>query len=160
MGVGHDLLPDADRPQLALFCRARARLCALPLKDVVETMRPLPVTGVPGAPPFVRGVSVIRGAPVPVVDVGGLLGDPRSDGATRFVVLRLGERRAALAVEEVLGLRELTSRQLGELPPLLKDAGEVVSRVAALDAELLLVLATARLVSDSVWQAAEARGGE
>lgn len=153
-------MPNAGPPQLALFCRARARLCALPLNDVVETMRPLPVTGVPGVPPFVRGVSVIRGAPVPVVDVGGLLGDPPSAGATRFVVLRLGERRVALAVEEVLGLRELSSQQRSELPPLLKDAGDVVSRVATLDAELLLVLATARLVPDSVWQAAEARGGE
>ncbi len=158
MRVAQRQAPDAPPAAVTLVCRARARLCALPLEAVVETMRPLPVNELPGAPPFVRGVSLIRGAPVPVVDVGRLLGDAGSAGATRFVVLRLGERRVALAVEAVLGLRELPSQQLAELPPLLRDAAEVVPRVAALDSELLHVLAAARLVPDSVWQAPEGDG--
>ncbi len=149
---------DGDAPVVTLACRARRRLCALPLEAVVETMRPLPVNELPGAPPFVRGVSVIRGSPVPVVDVGGLLGDLQGYAPTRFVVVRLGERRAALALEEVLGLRELPPLQLSELPPLLRDAAVVVPRIVALDAELLHVLSAARLVPDSVWQLPETGG--
>ncbi|MGE0453564.1 MAG: chemotaxis protein CheW [Vicinamibacteria bacterium] len=160
MGAAERHAPDAAPSKVTLVCRARARLCALPIEAVVETMRPLPVSELPGAPPFVRGVSLIRGSPVPVVDVGGLLGDLGSAGTTRFVLLRLGERRVALALEEVLGLRELPAQQLGELPPLLRDASEVVPRVAALDSELLHVLAAARLVPDSVWQAPQGEGGK
>ena len=152
--------PGQAETRLALLLRARARRCALPIEDVVETLRPLPLTEVPAAPPYLRGLSVIRGAPVPVLDLGALLGDPPSEAATRFVVLRLGERRAALAVEEVLGLREISAREQHELPPLLQDAGELISRVAARDSELFAVLATARLVPDSVWRTLPASNAE
>ena len=94
-------------------------------------MRPLPAAPFPGAPPFVVGVARIRGAAVPVVDVGALLGSPEPSQATRFLSLRLDGRRVALAVESVLGLRQLTPEAQSELPPLLAQAGqEVVSATA------------------------------
>lgn len=142
-----------------LVCRARALLCALPVARVIETMRPLPVEPLAGAPPFVRGLSIIRGAPVPVVDAGSLLGAGGGERWTRYVALRCGERRVALAVEEVVGVRTLSPEVLGDLPPLLDAAGaEIVSRVGTLDARLLLVLQEARLVPDSVWRSLEASG--
>lgn len=135
-----------------LLCRARSRLCALPLHHLLETMRPLPIEPLAGMPPFVRGLSLIRGGPVPVVDVGVLLGASEPPRPTRFVTLRTGDRRVALAVEGVLGVRELTSESLDALPPLLGDASRVaISAVAALDRELLLVLETAHLVPESLW---------
>ena len=141
--------PVAERP--ALLCRARARLCALPLQHVIETMRPLPVEPFAGAPPFVRGLALIRGRPVPVVDVGALVSASEPANPTRFVTLRVGDRRVALALESVLGIRALPDAMSG-LPPLLTDASaEAVSAVSALDAELLLVLEAARLVPDSLW---------
>jgi purine-binding chemotaxis protein CheW len=86
---------------------------------VVEVMRPLPLEPVIGLPTFILGLSVIRGAPVPVVDLAALTGDRRGSGTTRFVTLGLGERRVAVAVEEVLGVRALDVETLQELPPLL-----------------------------------------
>jgi purine-binding chemotaxis protein CheW len=126
-------------------------LYALPVQNVIETMRPLPTEALAGVPPFVRGLSLIRGRPVPVVDLGALVSASEPANPTRFVTLRLGDRRVALAVESVLGIRALPDALSG-LPPLLADAAaEAVSAVGALDAELLLVLETARLVPDSFW---------
>jgi purine-binding chemotaxis protein CheW len=140
---------------LVLVARARGLLCGLPVPHIVETMRPLPVEPLPGSPPFVRGLSLIRGAPVPIVDVGALLGSAAPPRTTRLVTLRLAERRVGLALEEVLGLRELPE-SLGALPPLLGDApADAVSAVGSLDAELLVVLQTARLLPESVWRALE-----
>jgi purine-binding chemotaxis protein CheW len=120
----------------------------LPLKHVVETMRPLPVSPLAGAPPFVCGLSVIRGLPGPVVDLGALLSGSEPASPTRFVTLRLEDRRVALAVEAVLGIQELPDT-LGSLPKLLAEASaEAVSAVGTLDAELLLVLEAARLMVD------------
>ena len=134
----------------ALVCRARTRLCALPLVHVVETMRPLPITPLAGAPPFVRGLSVIRGVPVPVVDLGALLSGSEPASPMRFVTLRLEDRCVALAVEGVLGIQELPGT-LRSLPPLLAEASaEALSSVGTLDAELLLVLETARLMVDPI----------
>ena len=48
--------------------------CALPLASVIETLRSPPVTAIGGAPEWVQGVAVIRGATVVIVDLGILLG--------------------------------------------------------------------------------------
>lgn len=141
-----------------MLCRVGARLCALPLDHVVETMRPLPIESLPGAPAFVRGLSMIRGVPVPVVDAGALLdaGDPPKP--TRFVSVKAGHRHVVLAVEEVLGVRDLPAASLRVLPPLLGEAGAgVVSAIGALDSAFLLVLQAARLVPEAVWGALETR---
>jgi purine-binding chemotaxis protein CheW len=133
-----------------LVMRAGSRVCALPSQHVVETMRPLGVTALAGAPPSVLGVALIRGAPTPVVDVGVLLGatDARPG---RFVTIRVGERIIALAVTSVVGLR-LHDRD--SLPPLAQHAlGGALEALTRLDAELVLVLAAARMVPDEVWEA-------
>lgn len=146
---------DADADS-SLVCRVHGRLCALPLEQVVETMRPLPIESVAGAPRFVRGLAVIRGAPVPVVDVGWLLGDADSPGG-RLVTLSVGTRRVALAVDSVVGIRALPAGARHALPPLLSaGSSALVSEVGLLDAELLLVLQSSQLLSDLDWAALDA----
>ena len=44
-----------DASHLALVFRTAGRLCALPLAQVVETMRPQPVQRLDGTPAFVLG---------------------------------------------------------------------------------------------------------
>ncbi len=112
-------------------------------------------------PSFVLGLAIVRGAPTPVVDGKTLLGTSEGNRSrpTRFVMLRIGERSAALAVDAVAGIRELAVDSLGELPPLLHDAAsaEVVSAMGMLDSELLVVLRSARVVPESVWAKLEAK---
>ena len=135
---------------LWLLCRVGALLCALPLEHVVEVMRLLPIETVAAAAPPVRGLSLIRGAPVPVVDAGVLLGE-RTARAERLVTIRIGERRVALAVESVAGIRPIAARALHGLPPLLHDAArETVAAIGTLDAQLLFFLNAARIVPPAV----------
>ena len=139
-------------PRSALLIRAGDRCCALDLLHVVEIMRPLPVDAVAHMPAFVRGLSIIRGAPTPVVSLAALLAD--SGGPpTRFVVVRAGERQVALAVDAVLGVFELDPATLRALPPLLRRAdSDALQAVAALDGQLLLLLNSGNIVPDEVWQ--------
>jgi purine-binding chemotaxis protein CheW len=110
-------------------------------------------------PPFVRGLSVIRGATVPVVDVGALLGLPTEGQATRFVILRTAEHRVALAVEEIVGVRALSSVSLETVPPLLhRTKSRVVALVGRLDASLLIVLQDSRIVPDWAWKSLAGEG--
>jgi purine-binding chemotaxis protein CheW len=144
--------------QQSLLCRVSMHLCALPLEHVVETMRPLPVEFVEGAPEFVSGLSIVRGVPLPVVDTGSLLGE-KGSSHSRFVIVKAGSHLVALAVDEVLGLRAIPSDSLQELPPLLGDSrANLVAAIGALDARLLLVLKTARVVPESFWAALELEG--
>jgi purine-binding chemotaxis protein CheW len=149
-----------------LLCRIGSRIGALALKDVRETMRPLPIEALMGTPPFILGVAIIRGFPTPVVDAARLVGPPTlpsmpatPPSAARFVSLKIGERTAALAVDAVLDVRSLPADMLSSIPPLMLGSdAQLVSVIGSLDAKLLLVLEAARLVPDSVWSAIKVPG--
>jgi purine-binding chemotaxis protein CheW len=141
----------------SLLCRVGASICALTVDYVDEIMRPLPVERVTKAPSFVLGLSVIRGEPTPVIDLASFLSAEgpsaeSADPAARFIAVRTGDRRVALRVEAVLGVRTLTMATLAELPPLLQQANAaLIAQVGTLDAELLLVLRGAQLVPSELW---------
>ena len=131
-----------------IFCRVGARICAVPLACVAETMRALPVTPLADSAPFISGASIIRGAPVPVVDGGALFGDPPS-ARRHLVTIDIRQRQVALAVDEVLGAGEITENELRELPPLLREAATAaVHTIGVLDGEFLLCLEASRLIPD------------
>jgi purine-binding chemotaxis protein CheW len=133
-----------------LLCRAGTSTCALPIGQVIETMRIRPIEAVAGAPPYVRGLSIIRGAPVPVVEAGLMFGD-RPALSERLVTMRIGSRTVALAVESVIGVRDIAAGTCAALPPLLRDAGrETIAAIGSLDAEFLFVLRIARIVPEDV----------
>jgi purine-binding chemotaxis protein CheW len=139
---------------LAVICRVQHRLYALRVADVVETMRPLAIEPLANMPSFVRGLAVIRGIPVPVIDAAALLGTSHGSTPTRFITLRAGGRSVALAVAEVVGVRAINGASLQDLPPLLQEASrDTITAVGTLDTELLMVLQAARMLPESVWEA-------
>jgi purine-binding chemotaxis protein CheW len=145
-----------DPRRQVVLVRCGRRTCALAVQDVVETLRPLPVSPLVGTAPFVAGAAVIRGEPVPVVDLAVFLGDAAPAPPGRFVVVRCGARRAVLAVEAVLGLSELARDAEGIAPLLGCAAAGAVEALSASDRELLLVLRAARVVPDAAWCALDA----
>ena len=135
-----------------MICRVRDRLCALPLPHVVEIMRPLAVETLAAMPAFVRGLSRARGNAVVVVDLGAMLGSAVPGRPARFVMMRVEERKVLLAVEEVLGVRDLGPSDTQALPPLLGEGAESsVAAVGTLDAALLVVLRSAYIVPSATW---------
>jgi purine-binding chemotaxis protein CheW len=144
----------ADRPPEGgrasfLLCRAGPNFCALPLDHVSEIMRALPMEAVAGAPRYVRGLCVIRGAPAPIVDTGLLLGD-RPTQAERLVAIKAGGRTVALAVDAVLGIRAIAAETCRELPPLLRDASEAIAAIGTLDSAFMFILRTARIIPEDL----------
>ncbi len=142
-----------------LVVRAQEWMCALPLEEVEETMRPLPVAPVAAAPAFVRGVCLVRGTPSPVVSLAVLLGGAPSTEASpgqRFISLRVPEGRLALEVDEVRGLRWMEERMLDSVPPLLRSlASGQLQHVGSLDGGLLAVLGSAHLLPEDFWRRLE-----
>lgn len=141
-----------------LLCRAGRAVLALPIESVGETLRPLPIVALSPTTDVVLGVSIVRGHSTPVVDGRALMGELPDRPPGRLVTLRLGARVAALAVDEVIGVRALEDLSTEELPPLLGEvAADLASAIAVLDGELLVVLRASRVVPSAVWQAMEAR---
>jgi purine-binding chemotaxis protein CheW len=144
------VMPPADNGALAsaswLLCRTGSHRFALPVADVVETMRMLPIKPVGGAPPLLLGLCVIRGVATPVLDPV-LLFDHQPGRYQRLVTARTGARTVAFAVEAVIGVRAVGAQVLGQLPPLLSNVASIAA-IAALDAELVFFLQTARVVPE------------
>jgi len=141
-----------------LVCRVGAKLCGIPLAQVLETLRPLPAERLEGLPAAVVGLALIRGCATPVIDARLLLGADAITPPQRYVTLELNAAQrhvAALAVDEVVGVRQVTDARLGDLPALLRDERELLSALGTLDQELLLVLAHTRLLPDAVWERLE-----
>ncbi len=145
--------PDEQAGQTCVLAvGAGARICALPLENVDEVMRPLPTEPVPGTPSFLRGLALIRGVPTPVVDLASLIDSSVSAPIGRYVTFRFDERRLALAVDGVFGLRRLRTCRLHALSPLFDAGGRAcVASVAVCDRQLLFVLQAARIIPDELW---------
>jgi purine-binding chemotaxis protein CheW len=136
----------------ALFVGVSNSVCALPLTHVIETMRPLPIETIAGAPPYVCGASIVRGVATPVVDLGLVLGIPEA-AARRFVTLRLGTQSVAVTVGTVLGVRDLDQCKVEDLAPLLRSATqETIESIGVLDAQMLRVLRSSWTLPDEVWR--------
>ncbi len=140
-----------------LVVRAHTQLCSIPAQLALETFRPLPIEPLPGAPSYVSGVALVRARPTPVIDVRRLLGTVSDQPPTRYLTLRLdrGERVVALAVDEVIGIRDVPRAQLEALPGMLHGDRGLVQALGALDSALLLVLEHARLLPEALWQQLE-----
>jgi purine-binding chemotaxis protein CheW len=144
---------NSDAVVRTLVVRAHAYLCALPLSLVIEAMRPLPIEPLGGVPPFVRGMSIIRGEPTPVIDLALLLGAPR-EMPWRFVTIRVAGKQVALSVGAVAGIYDLDPRVMDRLPTLLRGAStEFVDSVRILDEQFLFALRSRWELPAEVWQA-------
>lgn len=146
---------ETDAGTVSLVFRAGPLLCALTLDEVVEIMRPLATRPLAGTPAFVSGVTIMRGVPTPVVDVGCLLAGDRHP-PERFVAVRTERGPVAFATGAVLGVRAaVADGTASRHPSLLGGAvGTLVAGVGTLGGEPLLVLQSMRVVPDDVWAAA------
>ncbi|MEU4623660.1 chemotaxis protein CheW [Actinoplanes sp. NPDC023801] len=153
---GGALAPALDVGVAALVFRAGPFYCALPLSEVIETMRPLATRPLAGTPPYVRGLTILRGAPAPVIDMTRLLTGVEA-AVDRYVAVRAGRGPVVCATGPVLGVR-LVHVQPPEGPAALLAgvSGALIAAVGTVGTEPLLLLHGIAAVPDEVWEAAGA----
>jgi purine-binding chemotaxis protein CheW len=133
---------------LWLLCEAGSHRFALPVTNVIETMRILPLETIASAPAIVLGLSIIRGDTVPVIDTARLFGG-EFVRYERLVSARTSSRTVAFAASAVIAVQSIADTKCHELPPLLQDA-DAIAAIARLDGEFAFLLQTARVVPDDL----------
>jgi purine-binding chemotaxis protein CheW len=150
--VGPPSVPVSSEHQCSitdwLLCRDGPHQFALPVPHVIETMRMLPIRSLAGAPPMVRGICIIRGAPTPVIDSALMFNDHPSQ-CQRLVTVRTGRRTIAFATQAVLGVGAIRADAVERLPPLLSNV-QTIAAMRALDGELVFLLQIARIIPDDL----------
>jgi purine-binding chemotaxis protein CheW len=119
--------PDArDGARVLLGCfEVGGRPVAIDVAQLREVVRFQPATPLPGAPAQIEGVIDLRGALVPVVDLGRLLGgEPLRPGPrSRIAVAEIDGLAIGLAVDAALEILAVDAAALGDLPALAVHSG-------------------------------------
>lgn len=118
--------------------RAGAEDYALPVDSVLEIAEVGEVAPVPGAPAEVLGVRNLRGQVIPVIDLASLFGLPTEAPCERIVVAEDGGRSAALAVEAVLDVTDVSAAEESDSPYLTGAALIDGTLVGLVDVEAVL----------------------
>ena len=118
-----------SRVVLACF-ELRGRSCALDVAQIREVVRWRAPTPLPGAPPLIDGVIELRGAMVPVVDLGRALGGGslEPDAQTRILLVEADELVVGFAVDAAHSVRAVDAALLSDLPALASQTGYEMAR--------------------------------
>ncbi len=117
---------DFDSHQINLACFAvRDHLYAVDVFHVREIVRCLPVTPLPKAPDLIEGVVDLRGAIVPLLDLGRALGGEcvEESSRARIVVIGVDGLVLGLRVEAAADVLSLEASSLEDPPALAMQAG-------------------------------------
>jgi purine-binding chemotaxis protein CheW len=115
----------------------------LPITRVREVIRVGEITRVPQAPPYVRGVTNLRGRILAVVEIRSRLGLPAAEvsPASRIVVVDVMSRALGLLVDRVSQVTKVPVESVAPVPEEIASAeADYVTGVARRDSRLIILL--------------------
>ncbi|MCP3139910.1 chemotaxis protein CheW [Pyxidicoccus xibeiensis] len=124
--------------------RAAGQRYALESRFVLEVLRAPEVVALPGAPPTLRGLTLLHGEVLPMVELAPLFGRAPAGATGPLLVVGAGRPELGLCTEEVEEVTLLHGRELLPPPSTLADG-----LISAVDKEGTLVLEGEALLGDS-----------
>lgn len=141
--------PQADE-QMVIFALGEVAY-GLRVEAVEAIIKMQPITRVPKTPAYIRGVTNLRGAVLPVVDLNRRLGRSQApeNSETRIIVVRSPIGLAGLVVDRVDSVRQVPASLIEPPPPIARTDNTAYLRgVARLEEGLVLLLDLERLLQN------------
>lgn len=116
-----------------------------------------PATPLPRSPAFMKGVINLRGAVLPIVDLGARLGLKTAEPTARHVIMvvRIGERTVGLLVDAVSDIIELTDDQVQPTPDVACDQVKTfVKGLFAIEGRMVSLIALDKVLPELEAEAA------
>ncbi len=123
----------------------------VPINQVREIVRWVPVTPVPRVPDFIEGVVNLRGQILAVIDLAKRLtlgSNPRSD-RTRIIVVEVEGNTVGMIVDEVTEVLRIASENIDQTPELITTEVQqkYLKGVGKLGERLLILIDLAQVLS-------------
>ena len=114
----------------------------LPVDDVQEGLKCRELTMVPNSPPYVIGVTSIRGTVLPVLDLGRRLGLPPAtrDEKARIIIISPDDENAGILVDQVSGVVRISPDAVSPAPETIEQGAEFLKGIARKDDRLYILL--------------------
>ena len=146
----------ADRRELISF-RIGAQEFCVDIMAVREIRGWTSATPIPHSPNYVRGVINLRGAVLPIVDLGARLGFATSEPTARSVIIvaHIGERTVGLMVDAVSDILTVSDDVVQPTPDVTCDTVKAfVKGILAIDDRLISLISLDRVLPDLEAEAA------
>lgn len=141
-----------DRQELIAF-RIGAQEFCVNIQMVREIRGWTPATPVPHAPSFVRGCINLRGAVLPVIDLGARLGLRLSEPTVRHVIIvaHIGAQLVGLLVDAVCDILSISGEAVQPTPELAYDTAKLfVKGLLPIDGRMISLVSLEKLLPDEL----------
>ena len=131
--------------------RIGAQEFCVDIMEVREIRGWTPATALPQAPPFVRGVINLRGAVLPIVDLGARLGLRAADPTARHVIIvaQVQNQIVGLLVDAVSDILTVTDEQIQPTPDVVSDmVRNFVRGLLAIEGRMVSFISLDRVLPD------------
>ena len=150
MSVTQDKSSLSPEKQLVVF-RISDEEFGVEISQVREIVRLVPITPIPRAPEFIKGVVNLRGSILPVIDLAqrlNLKAIGHSD-KTRVVVVELEDSAVGMIVDEVTEVLRLAEKNIEQTPELISTEikHEYLVGVGKLEQRLLILIDLRQVLS-------------
>lgn len=132
--------------------RIGAQEFCVDIMEVREIRGWTPATALPQAPPFVRGVINLRGAVLPIVDLGARLGLGAADPTARHVIIvaQVQNQIVGLLVDAVSDILTVTDDMIQPTPDVASEMVRTFVRgLLAIDGRMVSFISLDRVLPDS-----------
>ena len=149
-GLSSDAMSEQKRTSQFVGFQIDDQQYAFRIEQIREIVILDHVTPTPQVADFVEGVSNLRGAIIPIINLRKLLGlEPRpSDKETRTIVVNVGQRTMGCTVDTVSQVIRLPEHSIQPAPATVTaDGANYISGFAKLDDQLVIVLDIDRLLA-------------
>ncbi|MDA1001361.1 MAG: chemotaxis protein CheW [bacterium] len=133
-----------------LTFRLRDEEYAIDILTVREIIGVQPITEIPQAPGFLKGVINLRGRIIPIVDMRTKFGFPEKehDTETCIIVIVIEKTAAGIIVDAVLEVLDIESDSLDPAPSIGEtDSNQFVTGLAKIHDRLIILLDPAKILS-------------
>lgn len=151
-----DTSANAPSRELIAFRIGDQEFC-VDIMSVREIRGWTPATPLPRAPGFVKGVINLRGAVLPIIDLGARLGLTTSEPTARHVIMvaSIGGRSVGLLVDAVSDIIQLTDEAVQATPEVASEQVRAfVKGIFAIEGRMVSLLELEWLVPDAEAEAA------
>lgn len=115
---------------------------AVPILNVIEIVKPIEFTRVPGAPNYVLGVFNLRGNVFPLINLRSKFGIPaiKQDKDTRYLVVRHEEQIAGFVIDKLTEAIRVRISDIDPIPQTLSEKENLIYGVGKQENRLITIL--------------------
>src|SRR5208282_1932848 len=118
----------------------------VPINKVQEIINLGQITKMPQSPPYVAGITNIRGKIIVIIKLRRLLGFPENDRPQKIIVLGSGEVAFGILVDTITGVVSIENDNIEPAETFIAHTCKAVDGVAKIDDRIIIMLDPGRMV--------------